>query len=46
MVCVLPAINGDHRNVLLAKVLITRITKLEKLHEKKMEAQNNVGANQ
>ncbi len=39
------AINGDHKNVELTKVLIARIAKLEKLQENELDAQNNVGAN-
>jgi hypothetical protein len=38
-------ISGDHKNAEPTKVLITKITKLEKLYENKLEAQNNVGAN-
>jgi len=43
---VLSAISGDHRNVEPTKVLTTRITKLEKLRENRLEAQSNVRANQ
>ncbi len=43
---VIPAINGDPRDAKLTKVLTSRITKLEKLQENKLEVQNNVGANQ
>jgi hypothetical protein len=38
-------ISGDHRDVEPTKMLIARITKLEKLQENKLEVQNNVGAN-
>ncbi len=40
------AINGDHKDVELTRVLTTRFTKLEKLRKNELEAQNNVGANQ
>jgi hypothetical protein len=43
---VLSVISGDHRNVEPTRVLIAKIGKLEKLQEKKLEVQNNVGANQ
>jgi hypothetical protein len=43
---VLPTINGDHRDVKPTRVLTTRIIKVEKLQEKKLEAQNNVEENQ
>ncbi len=43
---VLLVISGDHIDVEPTRVLTTRIIKLEKLHEKKLEAQNNVGINQ
>ncbi len=43
---VLSAISGDHRDVKPTKVLTTRITEVEKLQENRLEAQNNVGANQ
>jgi hypothetical protein len=43
---VLPTISGDQEDAKPTKVLTTRITKLEKLHDNKLEAQNNVGANQ
>jgi hypothetical protein len=42
---VLPAISGDHKDVESTRVLTIIITKLEKLHDKRLEAQNNVGAN-
>ncbi len=43
---VLLAISVDHRDAELTKVLITtKITKLEKLQEKRLEAQNIMGAN-
>jgi len=42
---VLPTITGNHIDVEPTRVLTTRITKLEKLQEKKIEACNNVGAN-
>jgi hypothetical protein len=45
MVCVSSAINGDHRDAEPTKVLTTKIIKLEKLQENRLEAQNNVGAN-
>ncbi len=35
---VLSAINGDHKDAKPTRVLITRITKLEKLHEIRLEA--------
>jgi hypothetical protein len=35
---VLPTISGDHKDVDSTRVLITRITKLEKLWENKLEA--------
>jgi hypothetical protein len=40
------AISGDHKDAEPTRVPPTKITKLEKLHENKLEAQNNVGANQ
>ncbi len=43
---VLPTINGDHKDVEPTRVLTTRIIKLEKLHENKLEVQINVGTNQ
>jgi hypothetical protein len=43
---VLSVISGDHKDVEPTKVLTTRIIKLEKLQENKLEVQNNVGANQ
>jgi hypothetical protein len=42
---VLLAISVDHRDVEPTRVLIAKITKLEKLQGNKLEAQNNVGAN-
>ncbi len=42
---VLPSISGDHIDVEPTRVLTSIITKLEKLQENKLEAQNNVGAN-
>jgi hypothetical protein len=39
-------INGDHIYVDPTRMLTTKITKLEKLQENKLEVQNNVGANQ
>jgi hypothetical protein len=42
---VLSTISGDHINVEPTKVLITKISKQKKLHESRLEAQNNVGAN-
>jgi hypothetical protein len=41
---VLLTINGDHKDVEPTRVLIARITKLEKFQENKLEAHNNVGA--
>jgi len=35
---VLSTINGDHRNAEPTRVLTTRITKLEKLQQNKLEA--------
>ncbi len=43
---VLSTISGDHIDAKPTRVLTTRITKLEKLQENKLETQNNVGANQ
>jgi hypothetical protein len=43
---VIPAINGDPRDVKPTRVLTTKFTKLEKLPENKLEVQNNVRANQ
>jgi hypothetical protein len=43
---VLLAIIGDHRDAERTRVLTAKITELEKLQENKLEAQNNVGANQ
>jgi len=40
------AINGNPRNEKPTKILTTKITKLEKLHDNKLEAQKNVGKNQ
>jgi hypothetical protein len=40
------AINGDHKNEKPIKILPTKIIELEKLHENRLEVQNNVGANQ
>jgi hypothetical protein len=42
---VLPTISGDNKDVEPTKILTTRITKLEKLHENRLEAQNKVGKN-
>jgi hypothetical protein len=42
---VLLAISGDHRDAEPTRVLTTKIRKLKKLQENKLEAQNNVGAN-
>jgi hypothetical protein len=39
------AISGDHKYAEPTKVLTTKIRKLEKLQENKLEAYNNVGAN-
>jgi hypothetical protein len=38
-------ISGDHIDVEPSKVLTTKIIKLEKLQENKLEIQNNVEAN-
>jgi hypothetical protein len=38
-------ISGDHKDVELTKMLTSRITKLEKLQENRLEAQNNVRTN-
>ncbi len=38
--------NGDHRDADSTRVLIAKITELEKVHEDILEAQYNVGANQ
>jgi hypothetical protein len=43
---VLLIISGDHTDVEPTKMQVARITKLEKLQENKLEAQNNVGVNQ
>jgi hypothetical protein len=43
---VLLAIYGNHRDAKPTKVLTTIITELEKLHENRLEVQNNVGVNQ
>jgi hypothetical protein len=40
------AINGDHKDAELTKVLTTKLTKLEKLQENKLKSQTNMGANQ
>jgi hypothetical protein len=40
------AIIKDHRNVEPIRMLIAKITELEKLQENRLEAQNNVGVNQ
>jgi hypothetical protein len=42
---VLLAISRDHRDVEPTRMLTTIITKLERLQENKLEAQNYVGAN-
>jgi hypothetical protein len=39
------AIIGDHKNVEPIRMLIVKITELEKLQENRLEAQNNVGVN-
>jgi hypothetical protein len=39
-------VNGDHKDAKPTKVLTARITELEKLHDNKLEVQNNVGINQ
>jgi hypothetical protein len=38
IIYVLPVINGDHRDVELTRILTTKITKLEKLHDNRLEA--------
>ncbi len=43
---VLLAISGDCKDAKPTRVLITIITKLEKLQENRLKVQNNVGANQ
>jgi hypothetical protein len=43
---VMLVIIGDHKNVEPIRVLIVKITELEKLQENRLEAQNNVGVNQ
>jgi hypothetical protein len=43
---VLLVISRDHRDVKPTKVLIARITKLEKLQDNILEVKNNVGTNQ
>ncbi len=43
---VLSTISGDHRDAKPTRMLTTRITKLEKSQENKLETWNNVGANQ
>jgi hypothetical protein len=43
---VLPSIDGDHKDAKPTIVLTSKVIKLEKLQENKLEAQNNVGANQ
>jgi hypothetical protein len=40
------AISGDHKDVEPTRVLIAKITELEKLQENILEAQNHVGGNQ
>jgi hypothetical protein len=42
---VLPTISGDHKDARPTKILIARITELEKLQDNILEAQNNVGEN-
>ncbi len=37
---------GPHRSKVLTRILIAKITKLEKLHENIFKVQNNVGENQ
>jgi hypothetical protein len=39
------AISGDHKDAKPTKVLTTKITKLKKLQENKLEANNNVETN-
>jgi hypothetical protein len=41
----MPTISGDYKGAEPTIVLTTKITKLEKLQENKLEIQNNVGAN-
>jgi len=40
---VLSIISGDHQNAELTRLLIAIITKLERLNDNRLEAQNNVG---
>ncbi len=40
------SINGDHKDAKPTRVLTTKITKLQKLQDNKLEAKNNVRANQ
>jgi hypothetical protein len=42
---ILSTIGGDHSDAKLTKMLTARITKLEKLQENRLKAQNNVRAN-
>jgi hypothetical protein len=42
---VLLAISGDHKDAKPTRVLTTRIIKLDKLQENRVEGHNNVGAN-
>ncbi len=43
---VMSTIIGDHRDVKPTKVLTSKIVKLEKLQDNRLEAHNNVGTNQ
>ncbi len=45
IIYVLPAINGNHINAELSRVLTTKITKLENLHDNRLEVKKNVGTN-
>ncbi len=42
---VLLAISGDHKDAEPTRILTTRIIKLDKLQENRVEGHNNVGAN-
>jgi hypothetical protein len=42
---VLPTNSGDHKDVEPTRVLIAKIIELKKLHENRLKAKNNVGAN-
>jgi hypothetical protein len=40
------AISGDHKDAKLTRMLTTRITKLKRLQDNRLEVQKDVGANQ